>query len=42
MPQVRQSVAVKRYTTLYPMDKKQLAAVENTFDKIIQTLEIKK
>ncbi len=40
IPQVKQSVAVKRYTTLYPMDSKQTAAVEKTFDKIIQTLDI--
>ncbi len=42
IPQVKQSVAVKRYTTLYPMDSKQTAAVESTFNKIITTLDIKK
>ncbi len=42
VPQVKQSVAVKRYTTLYPMDAKQRTAVEKTFDKIIQTLYINK
>lgn len=41
LPQVKQSVAVKRYTTLYHMDSKQVAAVEKTFNKIIDILNIK-
>ena len=39
-PRVKQSVVVKRYSTLYPLDKYQYAAVEHTFNKIIE--EIKK
>ncbi len=42
LPQLKQSVAVKRYTTLYSMDSKQRTAVEKTFDKIISNLNIKK
>jgi len=42
LPQVKQSVAVKRYTTLYSMDSKQRIAVEKTFDKITSNLNIKK
>ena len=40
MPTVKQSVAVKRYTTLYPLEKSQLAAVEPSFDKIIEVLHL--
>ncbi len=39
-PQVKQAVAVKRYTTLYRMDSKQRAAVENAFGNILETLDI--
>ena len=42
VPQVKQCVAVKRYTTLYSMDSKQRDAVENAFNKIMETLDIKK
>ena len=42
VPQVKQCVAVKRYTTLYPMDSKQRDAVEHAFNKIMETLDIKK
>ena len=40
IPTVKQSVAVKRYTTLYPLEKNQLSAVEPSFDKIIETLHL--
>ena len=40
MPTVKQSVAVKRYTTLYPLEKSQLAAVELSFGKIIEALHL--
>ena len=42
MPTVKQSVAVKRYTTLYPLEKSQLAAVEPSFGKIIEALHLNK
>ena len=32
MPMVKQSVAVKRYTTLYPLEKTQLDIVEPALD----------
>lgn len=38
MPTVKQSVAVKRYTTLYPLEKNQLAVVGLPFGKIIEVL----
>ena len=34
-PRIKQSVVIKRYSTLYPLDKYQYAAVEHAFDKII-------
>lgn len=40
VPTVKQSVAVKRYTTLYPLEKNQLAAVEPSFNKIIEELHL--
>ena len=40
IPTVKQSVAVKRYTTLYPLEKNQLSAVEPSFDKIIEVLHL--
>lgn len=42
VPIVKQNVAVKRYTTLYPLDSKQVAAVKPAFDQIIQTLHLEK
>ena len=38
---IKQSVVVKRYTTLYPLERNQNSAVESTFDTIIQELNIK-
>lgn len=40
VPTVKQSVSVKRYTTLYPLERTQLAAVEPSFCKIIETLRL--
>lgn len=42
LPRIKQSVVVKRYTTLYPLDKFTVSAVEHTFDKIIDLLQISK
>lgn len=42
MPRIKQSVIIKRYTTLYPLEKSQLAAVEPAFKKIIEELHINK
>ena len=39
-PRIKQSVVVKRYTTLYPLDKYQNAAVAHSFEKIIEELNI--
>lgn len=39
-PSVKQCVSVKRYTTLYPLEKNQLAAVEPAFIKIIESLHL--
>lgn len=41
-PIVKQNVAIKRYTTLYSLDAKQLQAVKPSFDKIVETLNLKK
>lgn len=38
MPTVKQSVAVKRYTTLYPLEKTQLDIVEPAFRKIMEII----
>lgn len=35
-PRIKQSVVIKRYSTVYPLDKYQKAAVEHAFDSIIQ------
>lgn len=40
VPTVKQSVSVKRYTTLYPLERPQLAAVEPSFCKIIEKLHL--
>ena len=37
-PRIKQSVVVKRYSTLYPLDKYQYAAVEHAFDRIIEEI----
>ena len=41
-PMVRQSVAIKRYSTLYPLEKNQTELLEPAFNKIIEELELKK
>ncbi len=38
-PTVKQSVAVKRYTTLYPLEKAQLDIVEPAFSKIMEIIK---
>lgn len=38
-PTIRQSVAVKRYTTLYPLEKAQLDIVEPAFSKIMEIIK---
>lgn len=38
MPLVKQNVAIKRYTTLYPLESKQHAALGPTFDLVIKEL----
>ena len=35
-PRIKQSVVIKRYSTVYPLDKYQKAAVAHAFDAIIQ------
>ena len=39
-PRIKQSVVVKRYSTLLPLDKYQTAAVEHAFDTVIKKLGI--
>ena len=41
-PIVRQSVAIKRYSTLYPLEKNQTELLEPAFNKIIEELDLKK
>lgn len=41
LPRIKQSVTVKRYTTLYPLERNQHIAVEAAFEKIISELNIK-
>lgn len=41
-PAVKQSVAVKRYTTLYPLEKSQTDVLEPAFNKIIGELGLDK
>lgn len=38
-PTIKQSVAVKRYTTLYPLEKAQLDIVEPVFSKILELIK---
>lgn len=40
LPRIKQSVVVKRYTTLYPLDKPKIDAVEKAFDRIITELNL--
>jgi chromosome partitioning protein len=37
-PRIKQSVVIKRYSTLYPLNKYQYAAVEYAFDRIIEII----
>lgn len=37
-PRIKQGVAIKRYSTIYPLDKYQRMAVEHAFDVIIEEL----
>ena len=39
-PRIKQSVVIKRYSTVYPLDKYQKAAVEHAFDTIIDELKM--
>ena len=41
-PMVKQSVVVKRYSTLYPLEKSQTELLEPAFSKIIEELDLKK
>lgn len=41
VPLVKQNVSIKRYTTLYPLEPKQLKAVEPAFEEIVKALDIK-
>ena len=41
-PMVKQSVAVKRYSTLYPLEKNQTEVLEPTFSRIIEKLDLSK
>ena len=38
-PRIKQSVVIKRYSTLYPLDKYQYAAVEHAFNRIIEIIK---
>lgn len=40
LPRIKQSVVVKRYNTLYPLDKPKVDAVEKAFDRIITELNL--
>ena len=41
-PMVKQSVAVKRYSTLYPLEKNQTEVLEPAFSRIIEKLDLSK
>ena len=41
LPRVKQTVAIKRYTTLYKLDRNQLNAVEQAFNKIMKETNLK-
>lgn len=38
-PRIKQSVVIKRYSTLYPLDKYQYAAVEFAFERIMEIIK---
>ena len=38
-PRIKQSVVIKRYSTLQPLDRYQYAAVEHAFDRIIDEIK---
>lgn len=38
-PRIKQSVVIKRYSTLYPLDKYQYAAVKHAFNRIIEIIK---
>lgn len=40
VPTIKQSVSVKRYTTLYPLERNQFTAVEPSFGKIMEVLHL--
>lgn len=42
VPRIKQAVAIKRYTTVYPLEKAQTDAVRPAFDTIIDVLNLKK
>lgn len=37
-PRIKQGVAIKRYSTLYPLEAKQIKMVKESFDEIIKTI----
>jgi chromosome partitioning protein len=42
MPRIKQSVIIKRYTTIYPLDMYQYMALEEPFEAIIKEMKKKK
>jgi chromosome partitioning protein len=42
MPRIKQSVIIKRYTTIYPLDMYQYMALEEPFEAIIKEIKKKK
>jgi chromosome partitioning protein len=42
MPRIKQSVVIKRYTTIYPLDMYQYMALEEPFEAIIKEIKKKK
>lgn len=42
VPRIKQAVAIKRYTTVYPLEKAQVEAVRPAFDTIIDALNLNK
>ena len=39
-PRIKQSVVIKRYSTITPLDKYQKAAVEHAFDAIVEQIKM--
>ena len=39
-PRIKQSVVIKRYSTVSPLDKYQKAAVEHAFDAIVEQINV--